>query len=97
MAKRTRQVTTQREIRYLQGNLDRRFKTRLTKTRRQLLYTKVYANTIFSSPKSVRGNTCAEIFMTSEGLVNGMVVEIKSGAYLAWKSSARRTEYQTCW
>ena len=47
------------------------------------MFTKVYADTMFSSQKSVHGNTCAEIFMTSEGLVNGMVMKTNGEAYLA--------------
>ena len=46
IAERTRRVTTQRGLRYLKGNLDRRFKTRMTQLQRPLLYTKVYADTI---------------------------------------------------
>ena len=85
IAERTRRVTTQRGLRYLKGNLDRRFKTRMTQLQRPLLYTKVYADTMFANKKSVRGNTCAEILITSEGLVSGMALKSKGDAYLALK------------
>ena len=82
-AGRTKNVTTQRGLWYLEGNLDRRFKTWLTQLHRPLLYTNVYADTMFSSTALVRGNTCAEIFVTTERLVNGNVTKTKGKAYLA--------------
>ena len=89
VAARTRKVTTQRGLWYLKGNLDRRFKTRLTQLRRPLMYTKVYADTMVSSQKSIRGNTCAEILITSEGLVNGLALKSKGDAYLAFEKSCK--------
>ena len=47
---------------------------------------------MFSSQKSVCGNTCAEMFMTSEGLVNGMVMKTKGEAYLALKKFCKEDE-----
>ena len=80
VAERTRKVTTERGLRYLQVSLHRQFKTWLTHT---LLYTKVYADIMFSNKKLVRGNTCAEILITSERLVSGMPLKTKGDAYLA--------------
>ena len=38
---------------------------------------------MFANKKSVRGNTCAEILITSERLVSGMALKSKGDAYLA--------------
>ena len=44
---------------------------------------------MFSSKKSVRGNTCAKILIMSEGLVSGMPMKTKSDAYLALERFCR--------
>ena len=81
-AEQTLRTTTQRGYRYLHGNLDRRFRTRQTQLRRNLLRTAVYSDTLFSDTKSVRGFTCAQLFVTSEGFEDGNVMTTKSDAYI---------------
>ena len=41
---------------------------------------------MFSSITSVCGNTCAEILVTSKGLVSGMPMKTKGAAYLTPKN-----------
>ena len=81
-AEQTLRTTTQRGDRCLHGNLNRRFRTRQTQLRRNLLRTAVYSDTLFSDTKSVRGYTCAPLFVTSEGIADGNVITTKSDAYL---------------
>lgn len=81
-ASQTLRTTTQRGYRYLHGNLDRRFRTRQNQLRRNLLRTAVYSDTLFSDTKSVRGYTCAQLFVTAEGFADGNVMTSKSDAYL---------------
>ena len=44
---------------------------------------------MFSNTRSVRGYTCAEIFITTEGLINGMAMKSKSEAYIALEKFCR--------
>ena len=81
-AETTLKTTTQRGYRYLQGSLDRRFRTRQNQLRRNLLRTAVYSDTLFSDTKSIRGMTCAQLFVTSEGFADGNVMTTKSDAYV---------------
>ena len=89
IATRTRKVTTQRGIRFLKGNLERRFRTRQKQLERPLLGTNVYGDTMFAQSTSIRGKTCAELFVTSEGVLNGMTMKSKSEAYLALEKLCR--------
>jgi hypothetical protein len=88
-ASQTLRTTTQRGYRYLHGNLDRRFRTRQNQLRRNLLRTAVYSDTLFSDTKSVRGYTCAQLFVTAEGFADGNVMTTKSDAYLQLNNFCR--------
>ena len=89
VADETRKQTTQRGIRYLGGTLERRFRTRQHQLQSPLLKTKFYSDTMFSETTSIRGNTCAQLFVTSEGYVTGDVMKQKSDAYLALEKLCR--------
>ena len=80
---------TQRGYRYLHGNLDRRFRTRQNQLRRTLLKTAVYSDTVFSDTKSIRGFTCAQLFVTAEGFADGNVMTTKADAYIQLNNFCR--------
>ena len=82
-------TTTQRGYRYLHGTLDRRFRTRQTQLRRNLLQTAVYSDTLFSDTKSIRGYSCAQLFVTSEGFADGNVMSTKADAYVQLNNFCR--------
>jgi Reverse transcriptase (RNA-dependent DNA polymerase) len=79
--KETVQNTFQRGVRYLQGTLSRRFRTRQKQLSTNYLRTNVYTDTMFKDKTSVRGNTCVQIFVTSEGFVAGKCMKSKGDAY----------------
>ena len=83
IAKRTKQLTTQRGIRTLTGNIGRRFRTRQHQLSSPLIMTKVYSDTMFSDTTSVLGNTCAQLHMTSEGYATGDVMKSKADAHIS--------------
>jgi hypothetical protein len=49
------------------GVLGRRFKTSQQQLNHKQLATKFYSDTLFPKVKSLRGNTCAQLFCTSDG------------------------------
>jgi hypothetical protein len=61
-ARQTLKATTQYEIRHAVHPLSRRYRTDIMQTKRQRLNDRFYMDTIFSGIKSLRGNTCAQIF-----------------------------------
>ena len=63
----TLQSTTQRGIRYYARPFTRRFRTAQAQLSHRLLRVPVYSDTLFSEVTSVRGNTCAQIFVTDQG------------------------------
>jgi hypothetical protein len=75
-------VTTQRGLRYLEGPLSRSFRTREKQLDNRFLSTKMYIDTFFKDKISARGNTCAQLFITSEGFVAGKPLETKAEAYV---------------
>lgn len=82
-AQQTIRTTTQRGVRYLQGPLTRRFRTRQKQLQTSLLNTKVFSDTAFNETTSVRGHTCAQLFVTAEGFTFGETMKTKGDAYLA--------------
>ena len=80
-AERTIQQTTQRGLRYLQGTLSRRFRTRQKQLDARYLRTKMYTDKMFKEKPSARGNTCIQLFVTSEGFVAGQPMKSKAEAY----------------
>eukprot|EP00934_Nitzschia_sp_Nitz4_P002319 Nitzschia sp. Nitz4//scaffold471_size5685//193//5616//NITZ4_009210-RA/size5685-processed-gene-0.1-mRNA-1//1//CDS//3329552692//2319//frame0 len=81
MAEQAMKATTQRGIRYMDGNLTQRFRTRQRQLQSRYLRTKVYTDTMFSSTTSTRGNNCAQLFVTSEGFAAGDPLNSKSLAH----------------
>lgn len=80
-AQRTLNQTTQRGLRYLQGPLDRRFRTRQKQLDCKYIKTNMYTDTMFKEKPSARGNTCIQLFVTSEGFVAGQPMKSKADAY----------------
>jgi Reverse transcriptase (RNA-dependent DNA polymerase) len=80
-AERTLNQTTQRGLRYLQGPLDRRFRTRQKQLDCKYLKTNMYTDTMFKEKASARGNTCVQLFVTSEGFVAGQPMKSKADAH----------------
>ena len=62
-AKRTTRVTTQRGVRTVEHpSMQRRFRTNDRQLRYRRLNTTMFTDTYFSSVKSTRGNTCAQVW-----------------------------------
>jgi hypothetical protein len=80
---------TQKGLRYLEGPLNRRFRTRQKQLENKYLNTKVYSDTMFHSVKSAHGNNCAQIFVTSEGFATGKPMASKGDAYEALEDFCR--------
>ena len=67
VATHTLKVTTQRGIRFItKDNLSRQFRTRQAQLGHKWLRTAVYSDTMFSDIKSIRGNTCAQVYVTDQ-------------------------------
>ncbi len=80
----TLRVTTQRGIHYFQGpSFSRRFRTHQTQLSYPHLHNVVYTNTLLSDEKSVRGNVCAQIFVTDKSHAQIYPLTTKSDAYNA--------------
>jgi Reverse transcriptase (RNA-dependent DNA polymerase) len=73
--------TTQRGLRYLQGPLSRRFRTRQKQLQNRFLNTRMYTDTLFKEKTSARGNTCVQLFVTAEGFVAGQPIKGKGDAF----------------
>jgi len=59
---------TTRAVRfYLEEEFSRRFRTRQAQLRFPHLRTKWYSDTLFSETKSIRGNTCVQLFCNDDG------------------------------
>lgn len=82
-ATQTLLTTTQRGVRYLEGSLDRRFRTRQRQLQNRWLNTKVYIDTLFNDVTSSQGCKAAQIFVTSEGFASGRPLQSKGDAYEA--------------
>ena len=76
-------MTTQRGVKKLTESFGRRFCTRQQQLQSPLLITKFYTETVFSSTPSALGNTCAQLFVTSEGHSKWDVIKNKSERYRA--------------
>jgi hypothetical protein len=66
-AHRTLTVTTQQGVRRVLHPTERRYRTRQTHLRFPSLNTRIYTDTMFASHKSLRGNTCAQLFTNGMG------------------------------
>ncbi len=54
-----------------------------------LLRTAVYSDTLLSNTKSIRGSTCAQLFVTAEGFADGNVMSTKADAYIQLNNFCR--------
>jgi hypothetical protein len=61
-ARNTLKVTTQYGIRHAVNPLTRRYRTDIMQSKRKRLNDTFYSDTMFSGVKSIRGNTCAQLF-----------------------------------
>jgi len=83
VATRTRQVTTQMGIRNVVGHLTRRFCTKLAALRYDQLggrHRRFYSDTLFSSVKSIQGNTMGQIFVNDIGYTHFVPIKAKAEA-----------------
>ena len=61
-ARQTLKATTQLGIRHAVNPLSRRYRTDIMQSKRKRLNDTFYSDTMFSGVKSIRGNTCAQLF-----------------------------------
>ena len=80
IADATLKATTQRGVRQLTSPLSRRFRTRQTHLNYSFLRSNVYSDTFFFQTKSVRGFTCAQIFVTDTYFAQTYNMQSKSEA-----------------
>jgi hypothetical protein len=78
----TLKVTTQRGVRHPVHPLARRYRTKQNQLRRNQLSCTVYSDTFFATTPSVRGNTCAQIFVTDSEFPVVFPMRKKGEAYL---------------
>ena len=88
-ATNTLRSTTQRGLRYLQGDITRRFRTRQTQLQNRLLNTRMYTDTMFAEKQSAQGNTCAQLFVTAEGFADGEPMKSKADAHMVLERICR--------
>jgi hypothetical protein len=58
------------------------FQTRQKQLGNRFLPTKMYTDTFFKDKTSARGNTCVQLFVTSEGFVERKPMKTKANAYI---------------
>ncbi|MGH7954974.1 MAG: hypothetical protein ACREOZ_03350, partial [Gloeomargaritales cyanobacterium] len=80
VASKTLKATTQRGVRNLTSSLDKRFRTQQAQFRYPHLRTHFYSDTMFSDVKSLRGNLCAQVFVTAEEYNRVYPMKLKSEA-----------------
>ena len=68
-ARKTLQHTTQLGVRSAIGPLTRRYRTNILQLHYRRLVTRFYTDTMFSKTKSLKGNTCAQVYTDGEGFV----------------------------
>jgi hypothetical protein len=59
------------------GTLGRRFKASQQQLNHKKLATKFYSDTLFPRVTSLRGNTCAQLFCTSDGYAKVYLMKLK--------------------
>ena len=89
IAEQTVKTTWQRGLRYLQGPLTRRFRTRQKQLERRYLNTRLYTDTFFKDKASARNNTCFQLFVSAEGFVAGEPLTTKADAWQALNNLCR--------
>ena len=80
VAKHTLGSTSQLAIRHLNAPMRSRVRTRQTPLRYRRLNALIYSDTLFSSTKSIRGNTCAQIFTTDKHFLDVHPMKTKGEA-----------------
>jgi hypothetical protein len=74
------EATTQRAVHNVRGGIGRRFKTSQQKLNHKQLTTKFYSDTFFPRVTSLHGNTCAQLFYTSDGYAKVYPMKLNSEA-----------------
>jgi hypothetical protein len=77
-AHRTLRVTTQAGVQMMIHPLERRFQTKQVHMKFPTYRAKVYMDTVFSTIKSIHGNTCGELFVALPAYVHFYSMESKS-------------------
>jgi hypothetical protein len=72
------EATTQRVVHNARGALGRRFKTSQQQLNHKQLATKFYSDTLFPRVTYLRGNTCAQLFCTSDIYAKFYPMKLKS-------------------
>jgi hypothetical protein len=72
-ARKTLKATTQYGIRHAVHPVSRQYRTDIMQSKRQQLNDTFYTDTMFSGIRSLRGNTCAQVF------TNGKYVQMEPG------------------
>jgi hypothetical protein len=93
IAKRTIDVTTQRVKRSQDPTLDRRYSTNDRVLRYKRLNTFFFTDTFFATSKggkSLRGNTCVQLFVTDKGYVCLIPMKKEADAHKAYKQFFKR-------
>ena len=76
-ATNTLKVTTQLGVRSAIGPLTRRYRTDLLQLHYRRLSTTFYTDTMFSKEKSLKGNTCAQIYTDGKGYIRADPIPTK--------------------
>ena len=79
-AKNTLNATTQLGVRSAIGPLTRRYKTDLLQLHYRRINTTFYTDTMFSKTKSLKGNTCAQIYTDGKGFIHADPIPSKKHA-----------------
>jgi hypothetical protein len=82
-AQATLLATTQEGMRFMEGDLERRLKTSQRHLRFPTLNIQTYTDTMFSSLKSIRGCTCAQIFTDGRKFFRAYPMAKKADAHHA--------------
>ncbi len=79
-AKNTLRHTTQLGIRSAIGPLTRRYRTDLIQLHHRRLNVTIYTDTFFSKTKSLKGNTCCQLFTDGKGFIHSIPMKSKKNA-----------------
>lgn len=82
-ANRTLQASTQEGMHFVEGPIERRLRTSQAHMRFPSLIVTICSDTLFSNVHSVRGYTCAQVFIDGHGFVRVYPLSSKGGAHHA--------------
>ena len=85
-ARNTLKYTTQLGVRSAIGPLTRRYRTDLLQLHHRRLNTTIWTDTMFSKTKSLKGNTCCQIFTDGCGFIHAVPMKSKREAGRALRS-----------